>query len=327
MRRLPRLVKELPNSLLNGRAVSGSRRYAAALRIGQYSVPLAGPALVLAILAAASGAGCTFRRDARPFEGERAYDLVAQQLDFGPRIPGSEGSRRAGEWIQEQLEQAGWQVKVQSFNYHGVELRNFIGIAGPTDAPPVVLGAHYDTRPKADLDPSDPGAPGPGANDGGSGVGVLLELAAAMPPETLPRAVWLVFFDAEDSGGIDGWEWIVGSSHFVETLEAEIEAVVIVDMVGDSDLRLPLELNSTGTLQQEIWLTAQTLGYSAFIAGPGPSILDDHTPFLRAGIQAVDIIDIEYPPWHTQADTLDKISPASLEQVGRTLQAWLSRQP
>ena len=283
--------------------------------------------MVLAILAAAIGAGCTSRRAARPFDGERAYDLVAQQLEFGPRIPGSEGSRRAGEWIQEQLEQAGWEVKVQSFNYHGIELRNFIGIAGPSDDPPVVLGAHYDTRPKADLDPSDPDAPGPGANDGGSGVAVLLELAAAMPPDTLARAVWLVFFDAEDSGGIDGWDWIVGSSHFVETLEVEIESAVIVDMVGDADLRLTLELNSTGALQQEIWRTAQTLGYSAFIAGPGPSILDDHTPFLRARIPAVDIIDIEYPPWHTQADTLDKVSPASLEQVGRTLQTWLSRQP
>ncbi|HJX41881.1 MAG TPA: M28 family peptidase, partial [Anaerolineales bacterium] len=218
-------------------------------------------------------------------------------------------------------------VKVQSFSYHGIELKNFIGMAGPADDPPVVLGAHYDTRPKADNDPSDPAAPVPGANDGGSGVAVLLELAAAMPPESLPQAVWLVFFDAEDSGGIEGWEWIVGSSHFVETLEAEIEAAVIVDMVGDTDLQLALELNSTGWLQQEIWLTAQTLGYGAFIAGPGPSILDDHTPFLRAGIPAVDIIDFVYPHWHTQADTLDKVSPASLEQVGRTLQTWLNRQP
>jgi len=289
--------------------------------------PLVRSAAALAILAAALGAGCTARREARPFDGQRAYDLVAQQLDFGPRIPGSEAGRRAGEWIQEQLEQAGWQVKVQSFNYHGIELRNFIGMAGPADDPPVVLGAHYDTRPKADLDPSDPAAPVPGANDGGSGVAVLLELAAAMPPETLPQAVWLVFFDAEDSGGIDGWDWIVGSSHFVETLEAEIEAAVIVDMVGDADLRLLLELNSTGALQQQIWMTARTLGYGAFVAGPGPSILDDHTPFLRAGIPAVDIIDFDYPHWHTQADTLDKVSAASLEQVGRTLQTWLNHQP
>ena len=283
--------------------------------------------MALAVLGAAIGAGCASSREARPFDGQRAYDLVAQQLEFGPRIPGSQGGRRAGEWIQERLEQAGWQVKVQSFNYHGVELRNFIGMAGPADDPPVVLGAHYDTRPKADNDPSDPAAPVPGANDGGSGVAVLLELAAAMPPETLPQAVWLVFFDAEDSGGIEGWDWIVGSTHFVETLESEIEAAVIVDMVGDTDLQLPLELNSTGSLQQGIWLTAETLGYSAFIAMPGPSILDDHTPFLAAGIPAVDIIDFVYPHWHTQADTLDKVSPASLEQVGSTLQSWLNRQP
>jgi len=290
-------------------------------------VPRASLAVALAVLAAAIGAGCASSREARPFDGQRAYELVAQQLEFGPRIPGSDGSRRAGEWIQQELKEAGWEIKIQSFNYHGIELRNFIGMAGPADDPPVVLGAHYDTRPKADQDPSDPAAPVPGANDGGSGVAVLLELAAAMPPDTLPRAVWMVFFDAEDSGGIEGWDWILGSSHLVETLEAEIESAVVVDMVGDADLRLPLELNSTGTLQQEIWLTAQTLGYSAFVAEPGPSILDDHTPFLRAGIPAVDIIDFEYPPWHTQADTLDKVSPASLEQVGRTLQTWLSRQP
>ena len=174
-------------------------------------VPRASLAVALAVLAAAIGAGCASSREARPFDGQRAYELVAQQLEFGPRIPGSDGSRRAGEWIQQELKEAGWEIKIQSFNYHGIELRNFIGMAGPADDPPVVLGAHYDTRPKADQDPSDPAAPVPGANDGGSGVAVLLELAAAMPPDTLPRAVWMVFFDAEDSGGIEGWDWILGS--------------------------------------------------------------------------------------------------------------------
>jgi hypothetical protein len=305
--------------MLTGRGSPSTGALWCAYRLGGAAALLATTALL--------GAGCAVRREPRPFDGQRALDLVSQQLEFGPRIPGSEGSRLEGDWIQEQLAASGWAVKEQSFNYRGIQLRNLIGQGGPAEGAVVVLGAHYDTRPHADLDPEDPTAPVPGANDGASGVAVLLELAAAIPPESLPQPVWLVFFDGEDSGGIDGWEWIVGSSHFVETLEAEIEAAVIVDMVGDADLRLPLELNSTAWLQQEIWLTARDLGHTAFAAAPGPSILDDHTPFLRAGIPAVDIIDFTYPPWHTQADTLDKVSPGSLEQVGRTLQAWLLARP
>jgi Zn-dependent M28 family amino/carboxypeptidase len=266
-------------------------------------------------------------RQPRLFDGERALGLISQQLEFGPRIPGSQASRETGEWIRDQLEEAGWEVNVQTFIYRGVELRNFIAAAGPAQDAPIVLGAHYDSRPSADRDPIDPASPVPGANDGASGTAVLLELASVIPPESLTDAVWLVIFDAEDSGGIDGWDWIVGSTYFVDTLAVEIEAAVIVDMVGDADLRLPLELNSTGWLQQEIWQTGQSLGYSSFVAAPGASILDDHTPFLRAGMPAVDIIDFEYPHWHTRADTLDKVSAGSLEQVGRTLQAWLTAQP
>lgn len=284
-------------------------------------------ALRRAVLCCLALAACGPIRQARPFDGQRAYELVAQQVAFGPRIPGTPAHQRAGEWIEEHLRKAGWQVKVQSFSYRGIELRNFIARGGPNEEPALVLGAHYDTRPQATRDPVDPSGPVPGANDGGSGVAVLLELAAAMPPHSLRRPVWLVFFDAEDSGGIDGWEWIVGSSHFVETLEQEIAGAVIVDMVGDADLRLPLELNSSASLQQPIWRIAAELGYTAFASAAGPSLLDDHTPFLQAGIPAVDIIDFDYPAWHTQADTLDKISPLSLEQVGRTLQAWLQASP
>jgi hypothetical protein len=290
-------------------------------------VPWGGGVAALLLSAALLGAACAAGREPRPFDGQRAHDLVAQQLAFGPRIPGSEGSRLAADWIDGQLTESGWDVKAEDFTYNGIQLRNLIGMSGPPGGPVVVVGAHYDTRPHADRDPDDPTAPVPGANDGASGVAVLLELAAAMPPESLPQTVWLVFFDAEDSGGIDGWEWIIGSTHFVESLEVEVEAAVIVDMVGDADLRLPLELNSTGWLQQEIWLTARDLGYTAFAAAPGPSILDDHTPFLRAGIPAVDIIDFTYPPWHTQADALGQVSPGSLEQVGRTLQSWLLAKP
>jgi hypothetical protein len=147
--------------------------------------------------------------------------------------------------------------------------------------------------------------------------------------------VWLVLFDAEDNGGLDGWEWIVGSTLFARSLaEAEargeldlardLQAAVVVDMVGDDEQRFPFERNSDPSLQQVLWVQAAALGYAAqFVSEPGQPILDDHLPFRSLGLPAVDIIDLDYPYWHTTADTLDKVSAESLERVGRTLEAWL----
>jgi Zn-dependent M28 family amino/carboxypeptidase len=134
----------------------------------------------------------------------------------------------------------------------------------------------------------------------------------------------LVFFDAEDNGRIEGWDWILGSRAFVDQLAGQPDAVVIVDMIGDADLNIKMETSSTLSLVVEIWEQANALGYSDhFIPRPGYRILDDHTPFLQAGIPAVDIIDFDYPYWHTTEDTIDKISAQSLQVVGETLLAWL----
>jgi Zn-dependent M28 family amino/carboxypeptidase len=161
-----------------------------------------------------------------------------------------------------------------------------------------------------------------GANDGASGVAVLLELARSLPKETVP--LWLVFFDAEDNGRIEGWDWVLGSRAFVEEIPVRPEAVVIVDMIGDSDLNIHLEQSSNPVIRAEIWGTAEKLGYGGqFINQEKYNMLDDHTPFLEAGIPAVDIIDFDYPHYHTMQDTLDKVSAESLQAVGETLWNWV----
>jgi glutaminyl-peptide cyclotransferase len=281
---------------------------------------------VMLVVGVHAAAGCGNRGEVGRFSGDEALELASFQLDFGNRIPGTNAHRQAGDWIAAELEANGWMSTIQEFEYRYVQLRNIIGKSNDQLMPgPIVIGAHYDTRPQADRDLSRPFQPVPGANDGASATAVLLELASVLDVDGFRQPVWLVFFDGEDSGNIEGWDWIVGSTYFVEHLTATPEAVVIVDMVGDEELQLYYERNSDEILAQEIWEIAADLGYPSFIAEERYSIIDDHTPFLRAGIPAVDIIDFDYPFWHTTEDTLDKISASSLEQVGRTLQLWLEK--
>ncbi|GAB4425303.1 MAG: M28 family peptidase [Anaerolineales bacterium] len=258
------------------------------------------------------------------FDGQRALSDVETQVAFGPRTVGSSGHARVVAWMRAELESAGWRVQIQNAEMMGHPIQNVI--ASRSDAPPqIILGAHYDTRLYADQDPNPDRhtLPVPGANDGASGVAVLLELARTLPEESVP--VWLVFFDAEDNGRIQGWDWILGSQAFVDTLAFAPKAVVIVDMIGDADLNIYIERNSNPALVNEIWGLAAELGFKQFIPEPKHSMLDDHTPFLRAGIPAVDIIDFDYPHWHTTEDTVDKVSAESLQAVGETLWTWILR--
>jgi Zn-dependent M28 family amino/carboxypeptidase len=163
----------------------------------------------------------------------------------------------------------------------------------------------------------------PGANDSGSGVVVLLELARIIPDE-LNLSVRLVFFDAEDNGGIEDWDWILGSRGYADNMSTIPDAVIILDMIGDEDLTINKEYNSDPALMEQIWNQADELGYNMiFLDEYKHSMLDDHTPFVEAGIPAVDIIDFDYPYWHTTADTSDKVSPVSLQIVGDTIYHWL----
>ena len=142
--------------------------------------------------------------------------------------------------------------------------------------------------------------------------------------DKLQHQVWLAFFDAEDNGNLDGWEWCVGSSYMAAHLQVAPQAVVVVDMIGDADQQLYLERNSDAILQTRLWEIAATVGYTdTFVSEYRWTIYDDHVPFAQRGIPAVDIIDFDYPHWHTTRDTLDKVSAESLERVGRVLEAWL----
>lgn len=263
-------------------------------------------------------------RRGQSFNQERAYGDVIQQLEFGPRFPGSEGHQKTVEYIIQELRAAGWTTQRQVGTKMGHPVINIIAYR-ESRQPYLLLGAHYDTRMHADQDPhpEQRTAPVPGANDGASGVAVLLEIARTLPASRdIP--VRLVFFDAEDNGSIPGWDWILGSRLYAETMETDPVGVVIVDMVGDKDLNLFRERNSTRGLQDQIWDVASRLGYeNTFIDEEKHSILDDHTPFLEEGIAAVDIIDFDYPYWHTTRDTLDKVSARSLDIVGETLLVWL----
>ncbi len=265
--------------------------------------------------------------DSVSFDGSRALADVQMQVDFGPRIPGTAGHDQIREWIRAELEHVGWVVEIQQTERMGHPIYNIIGKRN-TEAPQIILGAHYDTRMYADQDPT-PGMqamPVPGANDGASGVAVLLEMARTLPEDSVPT--WLVFFDAEDNGNIPDWDWILGSRAFAEEIEVQPRAVVIVDMIGDADLNIHLEKNSDKEIRAEIWSAAESLGYAdKFINTEKFSILDDHTPFLEKGIPAVDIIDFDYPYWHTTQDTPDKVSAESLKAVGDTLLKWIAENP
>jgi len=260
------------------------------------------------------------------FDGKRAYQHVKIQVDFGPRTIGSEAHAKTIDYIQSQLLKSQWGVEIQETTNMGHPIRNVIGKRGDGE-PWILLGAHFDSRLQADKDP-DPvlrTQPVLGANDGASGVAVLLELARVLPQD-FPGELWLVFFDAEDNGNLPGWDWILGSQAFVQSLQEYPDAAIIVDMIGDAGLDIYQEKNSNAALIAEIWNTANELGYSdTFISERKHSILDDHTPFLRAGIPAVDIIDINYPYYHTSQDTADKVSAQSLQIVGDTLFTWLIR--
>ena len=264
--------------------------------------------------------------DPATFNGQRAYADVETQVGFGPRIPGTEGHTKIREWMRDELVAVGWQVEVQDSEVLGHPIKNVIAKRSD-ESPQIIFGAHYDTRMFADRDP-DPSQhtnPVPGANDGASGVAVLLELARTLPEETRP--IWLVFFDAEDNGNIEGWDWILGSREFVQNNSIQPRAVIIVDMIGDADLNIYKEVNSDPALNDEIWQTAKILGYeSRFISEYKHSMTDDHTPFLQASLPAIDIIDFDYPYWHTLQDTPDKVSAESLQAVGKTLLVWVMQQ-
>ncbi len=264
-----------------------------------------------------------FRSEPSEFDGERAYKNVQYQVALGPRTIGSTAHEEAAKRITNELQKADWQVEEQDTVISGYPVKNIIAKRGSGE-PWVILGSHYDSRNVADRDPiqANRGLPVPGANDGASSTAILLELARVLP-KRLNKEVWLVFFDAEDNGDASGANWDIGSNYFVSQLAAKPDDVVILDMVGDQNLDIYMETNSDRELNEEIWSVARESGYLQFIPSYKYALIDDHIPFINADIKAIDVIDFDYPYWHTTNDTVDKISPTSLKVVGETILTWL----
>ncbi len=289
---------------------------------------------LLVVIAGIIIAGIYFfrRSNMNEFNGTRAFDDVKYQVSLGPRTPGSLAHQKVREWIQSELNSSGWFVEQQNCpDCFNLPVFNIIGKRG-SSKPWIILGAHFDSRISADHDPdvNKRSEAVPAANDGASGVAVLLELARILPRD-MQKQIWLVFIDVEDDGEIKNYDWLYGSRAFVDWLKVNQDQfglpdqAIIVDMIGDKDLNIYYEGFSNPQIREQIWSQANLLGYDQFIPRVKYSMLDDHTPFLEAGIPAVDIIDFDYPYYHTMEDTIDKVSAQSLEAVGRTLAAWLSK--
>ncbi len=289
--------------------------------------------LGFAVLLVVGLVGLAFANGGEPsqstFDWYRAYDDVKYQVGLGPRIPGSQAHAQEVQWLVSQLKQSGWQVEIQQATGMGHPIQNVVAKKGSTGQPWLILGAHYDSRMAADEDPNlaNRTQPVPGADDGASGVAVLLEMARVLNFNSAKEQVWLVFFDAEDQGDLPGWDWSLGSQAFANQLQGAPDAVVVVDMVGDKNLDIYKEKNSDPDLTTSIWNIAAGLGYQQqFIPQYKYRLEDDHIPFLARRLTAIDIIDFDYPYWHTISDTTDKVSPNSLKIVGDTLLKWITSQ-
>lgn len=280
--------------------------------------------LVLAMLfAAAANAG--------QVSGASALEFTRQVVAHGPRTPGSQASRKLQGFISGKLREYGWQVIEDPFSAQTpagrVAMKNIIGFKKGSGSSALAVSGHYDTKrfPFRFV----------GANDAGSSTGLLLELARAMKDETFSHDLFLIFFDGEEAFG----DWsetdsLYGSRHLASKWRADgtlarLKALINIDMIGDRDLKIVKEMYSSEPLQRVVWQVARDLGYASHFDIQPYAIEDDHVPFLRNGVRALNLIDFEYGPshswWHTQEDTMDKLSPASLEAAGRVVHEALRR--
>ncbi len=311
-------------------------------RVGRRSPPAVALFLAAAALAAAWGGAA----GAAEFDGARAMSWLERQCALGPRIPGSPGHAALETAILEHARSLGLTAhrlpfeRPHPYARETLRLTNLVILAGRGSGPRLWIGAHYDSRPTCDRDPDPARAARPltGANDGASGTAVLLHLAELMAAEPPPRPVALIFFDGEDlgrAGDLDGY--CLGSRRLAEhwnDFGAPLagpppRGLILLDMVGDRDLAIPQEgygLALAGEWTRTVFARAEALGLSTFVPEPGPAVFDDHVPFLHRGLPAVDLIDFDYPAWHTAADVPAACSAASLEQAG-TLVWDLIRHP
>jgi glutaminyl-peptide cyclotransferase len=275
-----------------------------------------------------------------PFDGGRAFEYLTACCDFGPRPSGSKALAEQRQWMVEHFEKCGGEVSQQTFRVRhpltgaAVSLANVIARWHPDRPARVLLCAHYDTRPFPDRDPRQPKGRFVGANDGGSGVAVLMELAHRLPALPGTLGVDIVLFDGEELVYDEVGEYFLGSTFFARQYAAKPPAApyrwgVLLDMVGDNQLRILQEVNGlrweeTRPLIASIWGVAKRLQVREFIPRAGHEVRDDHLPLHDiAGIPTCDIIDFDYDYWHTEQDVPRHCSPLSLAKVGWVIEEWL----
>ena len=274
--------------------------------------------------------------DVPDFDGDGAFEYLVAQCNFGPRPPGTDAHWDCAEWLIDFLRPLADDVEQQYYEYEfwktgeTFKLANIIARFQPDLRDRIVLGAHWDTRPIAELDPDPANRDQPimGANDGASGVAVLLELARLFSQYPPPVGVELVLFDGEDFGQHgDMNDWCTGSRYYAMNLSGELPRWgVVLDMIGENGAVYEAEIYSmqyAPRLVRTLWNLAQDLELICFDPTPGPAVWDDHVMLNRNGIPSVDIIDFEYPSWHTLEDTPDKCSAESLEAVGTLMVHWI----
>ena len=266
------------------------------------------------------------------FDQERAFQRLRDLCAFGPRNHGSEGKAKAEDWIQGMLRDAGAEVTVHSFQHtpkgaaQPESFRNIVARVNPQQTRRVLIATHYDTHSIADKDSEESRRSESiiGANDGGSGVAVLLEMAILWKDEPPPIGVDLIFFDGEDFGrGPDLDDYFLGSKAWMRDFpDYRPEWGVVLDMVGDADFAIRKERDSLArapAVVDRLWSAAARVKSSGILDERGGLVYDDHTAFLDKGIPIVLLIDFSYKWFHTTADTPDKCSASSLGQVGRAV--------
>ena len=284
-----------------------------------------------------------------PIDADRAYGYLKTICAIGPRTAGSVANTRQRNLVAAHFKKYGATVEEQSFagkdpvSGSPVQMANLIGSWFPERTERVMLGVHYDTRPYPDEDPNPANRLKPfiGANDGASGVALLMEIAHHLTDSGTPWGVDLVLFDGEElvygGGQNQTGDYFLGSKYFAKVYatarraksdEKHYEAALVLDMVGDKNLNIdrePYSLEFAPGLVRDVWAVAKSLKISQFRSGTGRAVYDDHLPLNDAGIPAIDIIDFDYPHWHTAHDIPENCSGESLAQVGKVVTAWLNK--
>ncbi|MBW7887929.1 MAG: M28 family peptidase [Bacteroidetes bacterium] len=270
------------------------------------------------------------------FNGNNAFANLKVQTDFGPRNPNSAGHQQCLDYLSLEMKKLCDTLVLQKFTEKGynetLHLTNIFGSFNTKAKKRILLTAHWDTRPRAEMDKNESLRSKPilGANDGASGVAVLLELARLMKQQAPEIGVDILFTDGEDYGDSEKDNgtrlYFLGAKYFAKTKPQNYvpDFGILLDMVGDRDLQIPMEQNSMKFAPQVVdlvWNTAEEIGVTQFIRVPGELVADDHLALTEAGIPTIDLIDFDYPYWHTTQDTPDKCSAESLEAVGKVLAA------